>query len=120
MDYKYILYILLLILAVLITWHLLRNEKFQNPAFASAPCKGVYSKSNHIPGDYDLMSRLPCVPPIDNLPQCKVKHATYQGRTFPVPQAPTSCQPGKVSIYQTGNALNPNSSPVITPAEIDW
>ncbi len=80
------------------------------------------------PGDYKQMSRLPwCTPPtgIGSLGerQCRDVRNSYPGDIFATGEVPISCLPDKVSIYETGNAHNPNvysTWGVVQPNEIRY
>ena len=74
--------------------------------------------------NYSQMSHLPwCSPPLDQLPECQGLKGMYPGIKFPTGKLPVSCKPEKISIYETGNTLNPNTTSVwgpITADEIPW
>jgi len=73
---------------------------------------GVYEGGDgeHMGYDYKQMTHLPwCNRPLSVLSPCNGLRRYYPGQRFPTGIYPISCPPGKVSIYETGNAENPNT-----------
>ena len=60
---------------------------------------------------YHQITHLPwCDNPISSLASCGCARRTYPGQTFPIGVYPISYPPCKISIYETGNADNPNTT----------
>lgn len=76
----------------------------------SSKTEGYTENRPHQFYDYRQMTHLPwCDNPISNLTPCGCARRTYPGQIFPTGVYPVSCPPCKISIYETGNAVNPNT-----------
>lgn len=87
-----------------------------------------YAESNvtYPIGQYMQMSHIPwCTYPLKGtpgLPACDIIRNKYPSGRFYVPPVPKSCEPCKYSIYQTGNAENPNLYPdpgIMSPKDFE-
>lgn len=77
----------------------------------------VVKREKYQPGDYHRMAVLPyALPPtgIGALGEVDFEELQklYPGRMFPVGVVPLACPYGRPRIYETGNALNPNTTSV--------
>ncbi len=95
--------LLLVIIVVFVLWNTSKSERYVYT--------GVHEGDNeHQWYDYKQMSHLPwCDNPISTLTPCNGLRRYYPGQRFPTGVYPISCPPDKVSIYETGNATNPNT-----------
>jgi len=98
------MYLWILVIIVVAIWLCWSQTKSEDYVFT-----GVYEgrRETH---DYKQMTHLPwCNRPLSVLTPCNGLRRYYPGQRFPTGIYPVSCPPGKVSIYETGNAENPNT-----------
>jgi len=98
-------WILVVVLVILVLWFLTaRSRRSENYVLTGVPSDAPFN-------DYKQMTKLPwCDNPISTLSPCNGLRRYYPGQRFPTGVYPISCPPDKVSIYETGNAQNPNTT----------
>jgi len=98
------------LLAGLILWFLNCQKQGSEKYVYTGVYKGDDVTGKHAAHNYKQMTLLPwCDRPISVLSPCNGLRRYYPGQRYPTGVYPISCPPGKVSIYETGNAENPNT-----------